>query len=156
MTFYNPFKIRLKLNASYAGYILLENNGIVYKLRSDGTASVETYDTGNREFISDIDMDKKNGILYLLGTSSIFRLNTKITLNPYDNSLHIAAKDTALGIVVDGQRSSFWQINRESVCLRDLYGEELFCVNIPDIDIDWSSSSSSSSSLDSSSSSSTL
>ena len=154
MTFYSPFKMRLKLNAAYAGCLLLENNGIVYKIRSDGVATVETYDTGNRELISDIDMDEKNGILYLMGTSTIFRLNTKIQLSPYDNSLPISAEDDVLGIVVDGQRSSFWQINRKSVCLRDLYGEEQFCLPLPDIDVEWSSSSSSSSFSSSSSSSS--
>ena len=149
--FYAPYMLRFEVTAADTGDIFAENNGTVYRIRPDGKAIIETY-TPNVTEINGFCIHKRDNSLFLLGEDTAYRLGTDNTISPYDNSINLRSEN-AVAITVDGERQNFWQIDKEAVCLKDLYGEEIFCVDLPiEIDVDWSSSSSSSSSLSSGSS----
>jgi hypothetical protein len=104
--------------------------------------------------IIDCSVDTKNNIAYFSSSSTIYRVNVNGD-NWFQNALNVQ-NDGIIGTIVDAERQSFWQINENTICLKNLYGEEIFCLDIEleSMDIDYSSSSSSS--IDSSSSSSMI
>jgi len=147
--FYQAFKMRLVLNAAHASSIIAYTDGVIYKLSADLRSVHDTFQI-NVDNI-DVGYGGVTDSLFLVGEKTLYRISTKDELVPYDNSLNVNGDDI-LGLLVDEDRNSFWQINRSSVVLKDLDGEKIYSIDIPNIDVD--SSSSSSSSIDSSSSSS--
>jgi len=150
--FYAPYKIRLIANASEFGYIFAEKNGTIYRVRGDAKEVIDSYTIGS--FTSTgFDIDIRDNTLYVSGQEkTLYKIATDETLRPSNYSINI--RENPLGIVVDGSRDSFWQVERDQICLKKLSGETVFCLDIPYIDVDYSSSSSSSNSSGSSSSSS--
>ena len=143
--FYQAFKMRLEVNADNAEGLVAYSSGTVYKISADGSSILDELEI-NIPFVYDIGYGTKSDVLYLTESSTVYRINNHNSLKPYDNSLNVLG-EIAMGVVVDEVRNSFWQINQESVCLRRLDGEKLFCVDLgEEVDIDHSSSSSSSSS----------
>lgn len=147
--FTTPFLMRLEITPSDLGYSLSFNNGTLKKISADSKAII---DSAIFDFEEIIDADQYEDILYLVGTKTLYKIDGR-TLEPYDNSLPLLT-DNALGVCIDESRETLWQINKNSIWLRSLYGDILWEYPIPNIDVDYSSSSSSSISSSSSSSSS--
>ena len=142
--FNQAFSMRLELNASHAGSIVVLNNNQVYKLSGDVRTVKETLPV-NLDPIRDTSYGEKTDTLFAVSEETLYRIQARPELQPYDNSLNVNG-ERILGVEADETRDSFWQINRDTVCLKNLYGEEVYCVDLPiEIDIDYSSSSSSSS-----------
>ena len=151
-TFTEPFRMRLELNANNAGGVVVYNGESIYKLTASCGQVLSSF-VVDISGLTDTGYGNKSNTLYMAAGSTLYRVKTDPKLEPYDNSLNVSG-ESLLGVYVDESRGSFWQINRDSVCLKDLNGMELYSVSLGmDIDIDFSSSSSSSSiSSDSSSS----
>ena len=126
--FNTPYKIRVEANTIDTGYVIIESNRILYKIRSDiyGVISSESI---NEEVLC-LDINNKNRDCYLLTENSILVTN-------YDNSNNLKKKkisllhDAVLSIDIDSGRNSFWQINSNSIYLRNFYGEILKTIDIP-------------------------
>ena len=150
--FSTAYYIRLILNPAITSYIFAEKNGTIYRIAADTSSVLETLYLGDFDFI-DLEMDKKADNLYVIGESkTAYMVTTTNELEYGDNSLNL--RSDPLGIAIDSERRVLWQVDRNEVCLKDLEGNEIFCLDLPDIDVDYSSSSSSSLQYSSSSSSS--
>ena len=148
--FNSAYKMKVVVNAGELSDVFAEKNGTIYKIYAQGRNVVESYQIGTFEETS-LGVDERSNDLYITGQDkTAYKLNTSPILKAADNSINLITEP--LGVLVDGTRDSMWQVNSDNVCLKDLEGNEVFCVDIPNIDVDYSSSSSSS--IDSSSSSS--
>ena len=151
LVFNQTFRMRLEVAAAHAGSIIVLNANQVYKASGDLETIEETLVVDLLP-IQDTSYGTKTDTLFAVSQNTLYRIQTRPALQPYNFSFNVA-HDNILGIVVDESRESFWQINRDSVCLKNLYGEEYYRLSLPEqVDIDYSSSSSSSLSSSSSSS----
>lgn len=159
-TFTSPFRMRLEINPSNLGYNLSLHNGVLKKISAD---SKEIIDSATLTFEDNIiDADQYEDVLYLIGANTLYKIDG-LTMEPSNNSLPLLT-DKVIGVISDESRKNLWQINKTSVWLRNVYGDILWDVSIPEIygaissssswDISETSSSSSSSISESSSSSS--
>jgi len=143
--FNQPFRMKLELNANNTGHIVAFADGYVYKISANGQTINESWNININDII-DSGYDEKDGVLYLTGLKTLYRVQIDPVISAYDNSINING-DGAIGVVVDDVRETFWQINHSNVCLKNLYGETIYCTDLGyDIDVEYSSSSSSSSS----------
>jgi len=148
--FNKPYLMRLEVNPSDIGYSIIFSQGNLYRISADSRQLLDSIALNIDETI--VDIDQYGDVVYLVGQKTLFKLDA-LTFTPYNNSLPLLS-DSTLGVVVDESRGTFWQINSETIDLKDTYGDLEWSVAIPHIDIDYSSSSSSTSSSSSSSTSS--
>ena len=154
MAFSVPYKIRLVVNVTETGYLYALTSSIIYKITGDGRSIVDSYEVEG-VVLNDIDIQEKEDVLCLIGENkTMYRIFSGESIEPYSNSINL--NDNPLSIAVDSYRKSFWEIGVNTVCLKNMHGETVFCLENPlsPIDVDYSSSSSSESSSSSSSSSS--
>ena len=150
--FNTSYRMRLIISDAVAGHVFAEKNGTIYKIRPDCKSILDQYTIS--EFDSTgFEVDSIDNSLYVSGANStLYKISTVNDLEAGDNSINIHSNP--LGVAIDSKRNSLWQINRNEVCLKDLQGNDVFCLELPEIiDVDYSSSSSLSSSSSSSSSS---
>ena len=155
VTFNDPYKIRVETTPIDTGYILIESSGVLNKVRCDFNSIISSsniFSTNISSEVLGIEVNNKNSECFIL-------TNDNIIVTNYNNSNDLKKRRMSLlnnrvfAISLDSARETFWQINSDSICLRNLFGEKLFCVPIS-IDDELSSSSSSNSSSSNSSSSS--
>jgi len=151
--FNSAYKMRVVINSANSNFIFAEKSGTISRVASDGSAVLEEY-TIDTFTSGDISINSQNNAIYLVGQDeTIYKTDTYQKMRAGDNSIN--AQANPIGIAVDGTRDSFWQIDHNKIHLKELNGNEIFSLDLPQtIDTDYSSSSSSSSSQSSSSSSS--
>ncbi|MFA7219211.1 MAG: hypothetical protein WC119_01745 [Synergistaceae bacterium] len=143
--FYNSFNMRLVINVNQASTLFALSGGTIYRIPADNSRIINStsFDISG---IRDTDYGLKSNSFYAVGDKTIYRIKTRPEFIPFDNSINVDGEGI-LAVAVDEERQSFWQVNHSSVCLKNLYGDEIFCMDLGvDIDVDYSSSSSSSSS----------
>jgi hypothetical protein len=145
--------MRVIVKEAFVGNVFAERDGTIYRIRGDCRGVIGTYSISYGR-INGIGIDTRNNDLYAYGNhETLFKLDTTQSIVPSDNSLNIDVEP--LLIAIDGERDSFWQVNKNSVCLKSINGDTKYCEHLPfDLEVELSSSSSSSSSLGTSSSSS--
>lgn len=149
--FFYPYKIRITANQFDTSYVIAENNGIINKIGADNSKILSSYSLESEGVISDLEIDNNNNC-FLVDDKRIMVIN--VDKDKIEGKTFPLLADKTLGISIDNARKTFWQVNSESIYLRDFYGKIILSIPVPeDIDVEISSSSSSSS-IDSSSSSS--
>ena len=153
VTFNDSYKIRVETNPIDTGYVLIESSGVLNKVRSDFNGIISSSNIFPANTSSEaLGIEVNNEECFILTEDNIVVTNyNDSTLNKRNLPL---LNERALAISLDSARGTFWQINSDSIYLRNLFGEKLFTVSLPNIDAEVSSSSSMSSGSSSSSSSS--
>ena len=141
-TFYEPYRLRFQVHAGDTGSIFVENAGSIHRIAPDAGRLESTYASQYLSDVSDVGFDTSKDILLAVGEDTLFKIDTnRNSISPYGNSINQQSSNT-LGVVSDGNRESFWQIDRDRVYLKNQYGEIIFFKEFSfDGDIDWSSSS---------------
>ena len=127
-SFTTSYKMRLIVNSANEGFIFAEQDGIVYRIRGDNLSIIDQFEVDSFS-TSCFEIDSIRNDLYLTGQNkTAYKVSTTDGLKYGDNSINIHSNP--LGILVDGIRDSFWQVDTTKVCLKDLEGNELFCVDM--------------------------
>lgn len=157
VVFNSDYKVRVKIEVFESGFIFASKNGKIYRITPDGKTVVEEYTKPFGQINGISYFDKDNDIWMRSADRVIYKTNTKPIFSQRANSVN--AEFDPIGMIVDQNRGTFWQIGRDKVCLKNKNGRSFFCIKLPKfeneyIDEDFSSSSESSGSSDSSQSSS--
>lgn len=142
--FNDSYKIRVETNPIDTGYILIESSGVLNKVRSDFNSIISSSNIFPANTSSEVlGVEVNNEESFILTEDNIVVTNyNDSTLNKRNLPL---LNERALAISLDSTRGTFWQINSDSIYLRNLFGEKLLTVSLPNIDVEASSSSSMSS-----------
>lgn len=139
--FYAPYKIRILLNEIDFGQFVSYSSGTISNFRNDLNGRIDSYSfsSGN---VPAIETDNQGRMLFNDETN-IYR----VTIDKdgvMDTEGFSAFSDFILGLAIDEDRGTYWQVNQDSVYLRSLDGEVLMSASIP-LPVESSSSSSGSS-----------
>ena len=144
LAFSQSYKMRLVVKIAETESIYVQRDAVIYRITGDGRSLVDSYEINGISNFNQIDMQEQDNTLCLVGGDTLYRFKTGELIEPYSNSINLNGIPT--GIAVDAYRQSFWDIREDSICLKDLNGDILFCVANPLTSMDYSSSSSSASS----------
>ena len=151
VVFNAPYQIRILLNETDFDQLTTYGSGVIRTFRNDLSGDINSYSFSG----SSNSLEPYGGGMFFNDASSVYRVDID-----KDGVIHTesfsAFSSTPLGLAVDDSRGTFWQVNGDSVYLRNFYGDLLQSTPIPPIHVVPQSSSSSSSSSTSSSSSSSL
>ncbi len=143
-SFTSKFRLKFEIFASDVECIYAIRGGVIYKISPDGRSIINKIDiSGIGECVSLEYNTLKSALCLTSEKTTMFRISTKDGLSYYDKSINIGS--TPLSIAIDESRNSFWQIDRDKICLKNWKGEKIFCLNNPLdelLDMDNSSSSS--------------
>lgn len=124
--FYSAYKMKLLINSANINYVFAEKGGIIYKIRPDIKKIIDSYDINITSI--GICSDSKNNIYTYGDNKTLYKIDSKDQLKPADYSINILSDP--LGVVIDNVRGSFWQIDSDKVCIKDLYGNLIFSKKI--------------------------
>lgn len=143
VTFNDSYKIRVETTSIDTGYILIESSGVLNKVRSDFDSIISSSNIFSANVSSDvlgIEVNNKNRECFILNDDSI--IVTNYDSNDLKKRKIPLLNDQVFAISLDSAKETFWQINSDSVYLRNLFGEKLLDIVIPEINIGINSSSS--------------
>lgn len=125
--FYDSYQMKLVINVAEGSYVYAEKYGTVYKISGNLGKVLDQYIIGSFDS-SSFTIDKQNN-LYISGQNkTLYKISTKEELGPGDSSLNIHSNP--LGIVIDGSRKSFWQVDDDVLYYKRLNGDIIFRVKI--------------------------
>ena len=139
--FSTAYKMRLIITSAVSNYVFACKYGTIYRIGSNFKEIIEQYTIDDFD-ISSLEIDVDNN-LYVSGQNkTLYKISTTGEIKPGNNSINIHSNP--LGISLDKTRNTFWQVDRTTISLKDLDGNEIFSLALPfEIDVDYSSSSTS-------------